>query len=564
VGAFGEKVEECRVRLTQTSDLWWKNAVVYCLDVETYSDGNGDGCGDFRGLIQQIDHLHRLGVTCIWLMPFYPSPDRDDGYDITDFYGVDPRLGTLGEFVEFVRTARDRGIRVIADLVVNHTSAEHPWFQQARSSPDNPYRDWYVWADEPPADGPQGVTFPDKENSLWQYDEEAGQYFLHRFYKFQPDLNIDNPAVRDEIARIIGFWMQLGLSGFRVDAVPFLLENAGQADAAELPDPHDYLADLRAFLGRRNGEGVLLGEVNLPYADTMRFFGENADELTMCFDFIGMQQMYLSLVRGDAGPLAEALRDRPVPPKDAHWATFVRNHDELTLDKLSEAQRKEIFDALGPDEDMQLYRRGLRRRLPTMLAGDQRRIRLVYSLLFALPGTPVLFYGEEIGLGENLKAEGRLAVRVPMQWTPDPGGGFSTADPSTFPHPPVEGAFAAEHVNVRDQSRDPDSLLSFFRHLVDSYRACPELAWGTVQVVDPGPDAAPVLAHRADADDVAIVALHNLADREVTATLPLTGLGGRMLWDVLAADGSTETVGDDATLEVTLAPYGYRWLRSAP
>lgn len=552
------------MRLTRTSDLWWKNAVVYCLDVETYADGNGDGCGDFRGLIQQIDHLHRLGVTCIWLMPFYPSPDRDDGYDITDFYGVDPRLGTLGEFVEFVRTAKDRGMRVIADLVVNHTSVDHPWFQQSRSSRDNPYRDWYVWVDEPPADGPQGVTFPDKENSLWQLDEETGQYFLHRFYKFQPDLNIDNPAVRDEIARIIGFWMQLGLSGFRVDAVPFLLENQGQADVAELPDPHDYLADLRAFLNRRDGEGVLLGEVNLPYADTMRFFGEQADELTMCFDFIGMQQMYLSLVRGDAGPLAETLRDRPVPPKDAHWATFVRNHDELTLDKLSEAQRKEIFDALGPDEDMQLYGRGLRRRLPPMVDGDQRRIRLVYSLLFALPGTPVLFYGEEIGMGENLEAEDRRAVRVPMQWTADPGGGFSTADPSTFPKPPVEGAFSAEHVNARDQSRDPDSLLSFFRHLVDSYRACPELAWGTTQVVDPGPDAAPVLSHRSDADGIAVVAVHNFADRKVTAMLPLTGLDGRDLYDVLAADGSTVTVSDDATLGLTLPPYGYRWLRSAP
>jgi trehalose synthase len=552
------------VRLTQTSDLWWKNAVVYCLDVETYADGDGDGCGDFRGLIQQIDHLQRLGVTCIWLMPFYPSPDRDDGYDITDFYGVDPRLGTIGEFVEFVRTARDRGIRVIADLVVNHTSAQHPWFQQARSSRDNPYRDWYVWADEPLADGPQGITFPDKENSLWQYDDEAGQYFLHRFYKFQPDLNIDNPAVRDEIARIIGFWMQLGLSGFRVDAVPFLLENAGQADRDDLPDPHDYLADLRAFLNRRDGEGVLLGEVNLPYADTMKFFGEHADELTMCFDFIGMQNTYLSLVRGDAGTLTEALRDRPQPPKDAHWATFVRNHDELTLDKLTEAQRKEIFDALGPQKDMQLYGRGLRRRLPSMVDGDQRRIRLVYSLLFAMPGTPVLFYGEEIGMAENLKAEGRLAVRVPMQWTSEPGGGFSTADPSTFPEPPVEGAFSARHVNVRDQSRDPDSLLAFFRHVVDSYRACPELAWGTVQVIDPGPDAGPVLAHRCDVDDVAVVALHNFADRKVTASLPLTGLAKCDLYDVLAADGSTETVADDATLKVTLPPYGFRWLRSAP
>ncbi|HEY0816752.1 MAG TPA: alpha-amylase family protein [Pseudonocardia sp.] len=552
------------MRLTKTSDLWWKNAVVYCLDVETYADGNGDGCGDFRGLIQQVDHLQTLGVTCIWLMPFYPSPDRDDGYDISDYYSVDPRLGTLGEFVEFMRTARDRGIRVIADLVVNHTSDQHPWFQQARSSRDNPYRDWYVWADQPPADGPQGITFPDKETSLWQFDDEAGQYYLHRFYKFQPDLNIDNPAVRDEIARIIGFWMELGLSGFRVDAVPFLLENAGQLDRDDLPDPHDYLADLRAFLNRRNGEAVLLGEVNLAYPDTLEFFGEHADELTMCFDFIGMQRMYLSLARGDAGPLAEALKERPQPPEDAHWATFVRNHDELTLDKLSEAQRKEVFDALGPKPDMQLYGRGLRRRLPPMVEGDQRRIRLVYSLLFALPGTPVLFYGEEIGMGENLDIEGRLAVRVPMQWTAEPGAGFSSADPSAFPRPLVEGPFSPAHVNVRDQSRDPESALAFFRRLIKAYRACPELAWGQCQVLDPGPKAASLLVTRTDVDGVSIVTLHNVGARRATAELALTDLAGCDLYDVLAATGEAVRVGDDGTLDVPLPPYGFQWLRSTP
>jgi maltose alpha-D-glucosyltransferase/alpha-amylase len=367
----------------------------------------------------------------------------------------------------------------------------------------------------------------------------------------------------------MGFWMQLGLSGFRVDAVPFLLETKRQQDKLDLPDPHDYLADLAAFLRRRSGEAVLLGEVNLPYPDLMQFFGArdgggSTDELTMCFDFIGMQAMYLSLARGDAAPLVDALKQRPEPPEDGHWATFVRNHDELTLDKLTDAQRQEVFAAFGPEEDMQLYGRGIRRRLPPMLDGDQRRIRLVYSLLFALPGTPVLFYGEEIGLGENLKVEGRLAVRVPMQWTADPGAGFSTADPSTFPEPLAEGEFGPEHVNVRDQSRDPDSLLSFFRHLVDSYRACPELAWGAAQVIDPGPDAAPVLAHRADADGIAIVALHNFADGKVTATLPLAGLAGCDLYDVLAGDGSTVTVGDDEKLEVTLPAYGHRWLRSAP
>ena len=410
------------MRLTRTSDVWWKNAVVYCLDVETYADGDGDGCGDFRGLTQRIDHLHRLGVTCLWLMPFYPTDERDDGYDITDYYGVDPRLGTLGDFVELVRTARDRGMRVIADLVVNHTSLHHPWFVESRSSRDSPKRDWYVWQDAPPSDGPQGVVFPDVESSLWQHDEATDQYYLHRFYTEQPDLNVANPAVRDEIARIMGFWTQLGLSGFRVDAVPFLLETEGQDDAKDLPDPHDYLADLSAFLRRRNGEAVLLGEVNLPYPDTIPFYGDGRPELTMCFDFVGMQQMYLSLARGDAEPLAQTLRTRPLPPGDGHWATFVRNHDELTLDKLTDSQRQEVFAAFGPEEEHQVYGRGLRRRLPPMLGGDLRRIRTVYSLLFALPGTPVLFYGEEIGMGEDLRAEGRLAVRTVMQWEPGPGG----------------------------------------------------------------------------------------------------------------------------------------------
>lgn len=555
------------MRLTRTSDLWWKNAVVYCLDVETYADGNGDGCGDFRGLIQHIDHLHQLGVTCLWLMPFYPSPERDDGYDITDFFGVDPRLGTAGDFVELVRTARDRGIRVIIDLVVNHTSVEHPWFVESRSSRDSPKRNWYVWQDEPPADAKQGVVFPDQETSTWEYDKKTKQYYQHQFYKQQPDLNVANPDVRDEIARVMGYWTELGLSGFRVDAVPFLLQTARPQDQLALPDPHDYLADLMAFLRRRNGEAMLLGEVNLPYPDLMAFFGArdgggSTHELSMCFDFIGMQQMYLALARGDAEPLAEALRQRPDPPHDGHWATFVRNHDELTLDKLTESQRQEVFAAFGPDQDMQLYGRGLRRRLPPMLDGDQRAIRMVYSLLFALPGTPVLFYGEEIGMGENLSVEGRLAVRTPMQWSSGAGGGFSTADPATFPRPLAEGAFGPERVNVADQQRDPDSLLAWIRHLVAGYRACPELAWGACTVLDPGADARPVLAHSCACDGVTVVALHNLANETVKAAPLLAGLAGRELADVLDPRADPVTVADDGRLTVALEPYGCRWLRS--
>ncbi len=550
------------MRLTRTSDLWWKNAVVYCLDVETYQDGDGDGTGDFAGLTQRIDHLVRLGVTCVWLMPFYPTRERDDGYDITDFYGVDERLGTLGDFTEFVRTARDRGIRVIADLVVNHTSEHHPWFQDARSAKNSAHRDWYVWADEPPRDGPEGVVFPDAEDSLWEYDEATGQYYLHRFYKQQPDLNIANPRVRDEIARIMGFWTQLGLSGFRVDAVPFLLETDGQRDADRLPDPHEYLADLRAFLGRRSGDAVLLGEVNLPYDDTALFFGEpssgRGDELTMCFDFIGMQQMYLSLARGEAAPLARGLRERPAAPRDAHWATFVRNHDELTLDKLTDAERAEVFAAFGPEKDMQLYDRGLRRRLPPMVDGDRRRLELAYSLLFTLPGTPVLFYGEEIGMGENLAAEGRQAVRTPMQWTADENGGFSTADPADLPNPVADGAYGPERVNVHDQARDPGSFLARMRLLIESYRQAPELAWGEFDLLDSADPA--VLAHLSSLPEGAVLAAHNFSGDRATASLTVPGLGPHAeLTDVLT--GAALTTRSDGRLHLDLEPYGYRWLR---
>ncbi|MBA3294942.1 MAG: trehalose synthase, partial [Geodermatophilaceae bacterium] len=434
------------MRITDTSDLWWKNAVIYCLDVETFLDWNGDGCGDLPGLIQRIDYLAELGITCLWLMPFYPSPDRDDGYDITDFYGVDPRLGNHGDFVEMVRTARDRGMRVIVDLVVNHTSVKHPWFRSARASRSSPYRDWYVWQDTAPTSGKKDVVFPDQETSIWTFDDKAGQYYLHRFYKHQPDLNVANPAVRDEVAKIMGFWLELGVSGFRVDAVPFFLDTAGiDSGAKGLPDPHEYLRALRAFIGRRTGDAVLLGEVNLPHKDQQKFFGgTEGDELTMLFDFIGMQKLYLALARSDARPLAKALLTRPKTSPDSQWATFVRNHDELTLDKLSDAERQEVFAAFGPQETMQIYGRGLRRRLPPMLDGDPRRLRMVYSLLFSLPGTPVLFYGEEIGMGENLAAEGRYAVRTPMQWTDGRNGGFSTAVRSRLPGPVVEGGFGPE------------------------------------------------------------------------------------------------------------------------
>ncbi|MGY1603681.1 alpha-amylase family protein [Geodermatophilus sp. SYSU D00815] len=546
------------MRITDTSDLWWKTAVVYCLDVETFMDWDGDGCGDLAGLAQRLDHLADLGVTCLWLMPFYPTAERDDGYDITDFYGVDPRLGTHGDLVEVIRTANDRGMRVIADLVVNHTSAKHPWFRSAEASKDSPYRDFYVWRSDPPPDTSGEVVFPDQEDGVWQFSEKTGEWYLHRFYKQQPDLNITNPLVRDEIAKVMGFWLQLGLSGFRVDAVPFLLETEG-ASAEALPDPHEYLRDLRSLVGRRSGNGVLLGEVNLPHEQQAQFFGgTDGDELTMLFDFIGMQALYLSLARADAGPLATALTGRPPVDPDSQWATFVRNHDELTLDKLSDDERAEVFAAFGPEERMQVYGRGLRRRLPPMLDGDPRRIRMVYSLLFSLPGTPVLFYGEEIGMGENLDAEGRNAVRTPMQWTSGPNGGFSTADPRRLTAPVVTGGFAPEHVNVADQRRDPDSLLSFVKLLVRRYRECPELGWGEFELLEQ-PHAA-VLAHLVRWDDGSMVALHNLGPEPLTVPLTLDGCdASHRLEDLLRE--CTTPLSEKGGAELQLEGYGHRWLR---
>src|SRR4051812_17847307 len=413
------------MRLDQVSDQWWKNGVFYCLDAETFLDTDGDGVGDLAGVAQQVDYLAGLGVTCLWLMPFQPTPNRDDGYDVSDYYGVDPRLGTLGDFVELIRTASNRGLRVIVDFVPNHTSDEHPWFREARSSRDAPRRDWYVWRDEP-SDEPKGLAFPGTETSNWRYDETSGQYYLHRFYHFQPDLDTANPAVRDEIAHIVGFWLERGVWGFRMAAVPALLETAGLPEHVDKDEPQQWLRRLRAFANRRRGDALLLGEVNLGLNELAGYFGEHGDELHMQLSFLINEHLWLALAREQAEPLETVIRELPAVPPDSGWAIFLRNHDELTLDKLTVPQRNDVFAAFGPDEGMQLYGHGLRRRAAPMLEGDGDRMRLAWSLVFTLPGSPVILYGDEIGMGEQLDLQDRQAVRVPMQWSPEPSAGFST------------------------------------------------------------------------------------------------------------------------------------------
>ena len=542
------------------SDLWWKSAIVYCLDVEAYLDWDGDGTGDLAGVTERIDFLAGMGVTCLWLMPFYPTPNLDDGYDVTDYYGVDRRLGSLGDFVVLVRTAKDRGMRIIVDLVVNHTSDRHPWFRAARSSPKNRFRDFYVWRDEPGPE-PDAVVFPDAEDSVWTFDERSGQWYLHHFYGHQPDLNIANPAVRDEIDRIAGFWLELGVDGFRVDAVPFLLQTGEGEDGQMTLDPHGLLKELRSFIGRRRGDALLLGEVNLPSKDLVAYFGDGpGDEMQMLFAFPVMQAMYLSMARQDSRPLRKALDRLPPIPSECQWANFVRNHDELTLDQLTDKERAEVFEAFGPDPDMQLFGRGLRRRLPPMLDGDERRIRLAYSLLFSLPGTPVLFYGEEIGMGENLAVDGRLSVRTPMQWTDDRNAGFSSAAPSRLFRPVVEGPYGPMAVNVADQRRDKDSLLNWFERLIRRRRETPELGMGTGTLLDAGDRA--VLAHRVDHDGVAVLALHNLADEPRQVRLDLGDLDGGECHDLFDLGATPRMSG--GMLELKLDAFAFRWFRIRP
>jgi maltose alpha-D-glucosyltransferase/alpha-amylase len=543
------------------SERWYKEAVVYCLDVDTYQDSNGDGWGDLAGLTSRLDYLARLGVTCLWLNPIHPSPQRDAGYDISDYYGVDHRLGTLGDFVELALQARARGIRLLLDLVVNHTSDQHPWFQSARSDPQSPYRDWYVWSRDEPADRRQGIVFPGEQTETWTCDAVAKQWYFHRFYDFQPDLNWSNPAVRTEIKKVMAFWLQLGASGFRIDAAPFVLE---QVSPDVDPGPLDFtiLNDWRQDVQWHSADAVLLCEANVAREDVASYCAAVADgpndRAHMMFAFDLNAKLWLALARSDAEPLVEYLGDMPRMPAMAQWATFLRNHDELDLSKLTQEQRHDVMAAFAPKPDMRIYNRGIRRRLAPMLAGERRRIELAYSLQFTMPGTPVLRYGEELGMGENLRLDGREAIRTPMQWEGGPGAGFSTAAPAKFVRPVLNrGTYAAGKVNVRTQSRDPQSLLRWFQQLIDVLRECPEIGVGTPEVVDvPVPRS--VLVHRFDAPEGAILLLHNLADSPVSLDLSSVDLG-QDPHEVFADSEYPPVTG--ARSQVALGAYGYRWLR---
>jgi maltose alpha-D-glucosyltransferase / alpha-amylase len=544
------------------TERWYKEAVIYCVEVEAFQDSDGDGYGDLRGLISRLDYLSRLGVTVLWLNPIHPTPHRDDGYDVADYYAVDPRLGTLGDFAELAQQARQRGIRLLLDLVVNHTSDQHPWFRSARSDPQSPYRDWYIWSDTEPPDRRQGIVFPGEQTETWSFDEDANAWFFHRFYEFQPDLNWSNPDVRAEISKVMGFWLQLGASGFRIDAAPFVLE---QVRPGIDPAPKDFsiLDDWRQDMQWMLGDAVLLCEANVPADDLPKYCGAASegpnDRAHMLFAFLLNTRLWLGLAREDSEVIVEALRGQPRLPAMAQWATFLRNHDELDLSQLTAEQRDDVFKAFAPADEMRIYGRGIRRRLAPMLKGNRRRMELAYALQFAVPGTPVLRYGEEIGMGEDLRLPGRHAIRTPMQWNDGPAGGFSTSEGLGLAETvSVRGRYGARRVSVQAQIGDPVSLLRWFQQLIATLRECPEIGNGHCTVVDAALPR-PVLAHRMDAPNGSILLLHNLGPEAHTIDIGnLEGMSGRP-FDVLADAPYPRPTKRLTNLE--LHAWGYRWIR---
>jgi maltose alpha-D-glucosyltransferase/alpha-amylase len=539
------------------NDLWYKNAVIYCLSVATYMDANGDGVGDFQGLMRRLDYLQGLGVTALWLMPFQPSPCKDDGYDIADYYGVDPRYGTLGDFVEFTRACEQRGMRVLIDLVVNHTSNEHPWFKEACRDPKSKYRDWYVWSAKKPKNADSGVVFPGVQKSTWNYDKTAKAYYFHRFYDFQPDLNTANPDVQAEILKIMGFWLQLGVSGFRMDAVPFVIAKKG-AGLTRPAEQYDLLRAFSEFLTWRKGEAIILAEANVVPDTDLKYFGDFGERLQMMFNFEVNQHLFFALASSDSRPLIKAISDTKSRPATAQWGQFLRNHDELDLGRLTRKQRETVFAAFGPDEDMQLYQRGIRRRLAPMLQGHRQRLELAYSLMMTLPGTPIVRYGDEIGMGDDLRLPERNCARTAMQWSTEPNGGFTK---SVKPALPIigDGPYGFQHINVAAQRRDPNSLLNWMERIIRMRKEVPEIGWGDFSFLPSGTPH--VLAIRYAWRNNSVLCVHNLSSEPQEAHLSVRDgdEADCTLVNLLSEDHShPEKNGRHCIL---FEPYGYRWFR---
>ena len=535
--------------------LWYKDAIIYQVHVRTFHDSNGDGIGDFQGLEQKLSYLQELGINAIWLMPFFPSPLRDDGYDISDYNSVHTSYGTLEDFKSFLNSAHERGIRVIIELVLNHTSDQHPWFQESRSSKNNPRRDWYVWSDTNTRYQGARIIFLDTEKSNWEWDPISKAYYWHRFFSHQPDLNYDNPAVREQMWKVMEFWLEMGVDGFRLDAVPYLVERDG-TNCENLPETHEILKELRRKLDEKYPGRMLLAEANQWPADLRPYFADG-NEFHMAFHFPLMPRMFMGLKLEDRKPITEILQQTPEIPPSCQWCLFLRNHDELTLEMVTDMERDYMYDTYAGSKMMRLNL-GIRRRLAPLLDNDRRRIELMNGMLMSLPGTPIIYYGDEIGMGDNISLGDRNGVRTPMQWNGGWNGGFSTADPERLYAPLIQDpVYGYPAVNVLRQTESEHSLLHWMRRIVTVRRSIAAFGRGSIEFLHPASHR--ILAYVRQLGNETILVVNNLSSTAQAVELDLGRYKGNILIEMFGKN-IFPRVGELPYL-LTMGPYQFYWFR---
>jgi len=533
--------------------LWYRDAIIYQLHVKAFNDSSGDGIGDFIGLTRRLDYIASLGVTAVWLLPFYPSPLRDDGYDIADYTNIHADYGTRRDFRTFVREAHKRGLRVITELVVNHTSDQHPWFVESRSSRSNPRRDWYVWSETDKRYPDARVIFTDTETSNWAWDHATQAYYWHRFFSHQPDLNFDNPQVTRAVMRVMRFWLELGVDGLRLDAVPYLVERDGTS-CENLPETHAVLKQLRAAMDRRFSNRMFLAEANQWPPDVRPYFGDG-DECHMAFHFPLMPRVWISLRKEDRTPIVEIMESTPDIPPNCQWALFLRNHDELTLEMVTDEERDYMWAEYAADRRMRINL-GIRRRLAPLVDNSRRRIELLNALLLSMPGTPVLYYGDEIGMGDNVFLGDRNGVRTPMQWTSDRNAGFSTADAAALYAPVVvDPVYGYQTVNVEAQERIPGSLLHWMRRIIRVRREFPAFGRGTLRFLHP--ENRRVLAYLREHEGTTLLCVANLSRFAQYVELDMAEFAGRVPVEMIGRV-RFPSIGDLPYL-LTFGPHGWLW-----
>jgi len=539
----------------QGDKLWYKDAVIYQLHVRTFCDSDGNGIGDFRGLTNKLDYLQELGINAIWLLPFYPSPLRDDGYDISDYTSVNPTYGTIEDFKTFLAAAHSRRIRVITELVLNHTSDQHPWFQEARSSRDNPKRDWYVWSDTDSRYHGVRIIFLDTEMSNWAWDPISKSYYWHRFFSHQPDLNFDNPAVREAMWEVMKFWCEIGVDGFRLDAVPYLVEREGTS-CENLPETHGVIKDLRRRLDSAYPGKMLLAEANQWPADVRAYFGES-DEFHMAFHFPLMPRMFMAVKLEDRKPIIEILEQTPQIPENCQWCIFLRNHDELTLEMVTDIERDYMYDSFANDKAMRINL-GIRRRLAPMMENDRRRIELLNGLLLSMPGTPIIYYGDEIGMGDNIYLGDRNGVRTPMQWNGGWNAGFSSSDPERLYSPLISNpVYGYQSINVDSQRRSEHSLLSWTKSVIQTRNSFRVFSRGSIEFLSPSNHR--VLAYVRQLGEEKVLVVNNLSSSAQAVELNLLSYKGHIPIEMFGRN-LFPRIGELPYL-LTLAPYQFFWFR---